>query len=93
MMKTLSSLFSKRNNPFQDILSALNTDTILVTIDYLKTVRSICASHKVQFSTYGAVFDMLRFLEEKECITIKELDTGEYTITGLYNYGKNNQQI
>jgi hypothetical protein len=89
----LMSKASSKNNPFQDILSALNTDTILVTMDYLKVVRSICESHKVYFATYGAVFDMLRFLEENGCISIKEQGTGEYTITGLYNYGKHNQQI
>lgn len=81
------------NNPFEDILSALNTSTILVTMDYLKAVRTICEDHNVHFPTYGAVFDMLRFLEENGCISIKEQSTGEYTITGLYNYGKNNQQI
>ena len=92
MIQIMSTLLSK-NNPFQDILSALGTDTILVTIDYLKVVHNICASHNVVFSTYGAIFDMLRFLEENGCIAIKEQATGEYTITGLYNYGKHNQQI
>ena len=91
-MLQLNSLFSKKqNNPFQDILSALGTDTVLVTLDYLKMVKAACLEHDVHFSTYGTVFDMLRFLEEKGCLAIKELATGEYTITGLYTYGKHDQ--
>lgn len=93
MSKTLNilNLFKKQNNPFQDILSALNTDTVLITLDYLKEVRTICEAHDVQFHTYGSVFDMLRFLEDNNLVAIKETATGEYTLTGLYKYGKDNK--
>lgn len=96
MLKTpiLRNLFKRNNNnPFQDILSALNTDTVLITINYLNAVKIMCEKKGLLFSTYGAVFDMLRFLESHKCVSIQETATGEYTMTGLYNYGKNNKQI
>jgi len=87
-------LFKERdNNPFQDILSALNTDTVLITINYLNELKLLCEKKGVIFTTYGAVFDMLRFLETHKCVTLQETASGEYTMTGLYQYGKNNKQI
>lgn len=82
----------KDNNPFQDILSALNTDTVLITMSYLNELKTLCEKRGVIFTTYGAVFDMLRFLEAHKCVTIQETATGEYTMTGLHQYGKNNHQ-
>ena len=90
-IQTLLSQFSKnKNNPFQDILSALGTDTIVITMEYLGALKNICADYNVNFTTYGAVFDMLRFLELNKCVSIQENEKGEYTMTGLYQYGKNN---
>jgi len=91
---TMLRLFKERdNNPFQDILSALNTDTVLITINYLNELKLLCEKKGVIFTTYGAVFDMLRFLETHKCVTLQETASGEYTMTGLYQYGKNNKQI
>jgi len=91
---TILELFKEEdNNPFQDILSALNTDTVLVTISYLKELKLLCEKKGVSFTTYGAVFGMLRFLETHKCVTIQETATGEYTMTGLHQYGKYNKQI
>lgn len=89
----LKLLSKKDNNPFEDILSALNTDTILITLPYLDTVKNLCEAKGVYFKTYGAVYDMLQFLEKHNCVRIQELPSGEYTMTGLHSYGKDNKQI
>ena len=76
------------DNPIRIMLTALGTSSVTVTLDYLKELKELFEKYGVNFATYGSVFDMIKYLESKGCVTITELDTGEYKITGLYNYGR-----
>lgn len=76
------------NNPFEEILINLGINSKKVTLDYLKELAQICFRYGLHLPTYGSVFDMLRFLEERGCIKITTLETEEYEITGIYNYGR-----
>ena len=84
---TVSQRNQLSDNPIRVILTELGTSNKIVTIDYLKQVSDTFARSGLKFATYGQVFDMLKFLEARGCITIQETRTGEYNITGLYNYG------
>lgn len=75
------------DNPIKIMLKALGTSSIVVTLDYLTELKQLFEQHGVVFDTYGSVFDMIQYLEKNGCVTITPLDTGEYQLTGLYNYG------
>ena len=75
------------DNPIRIFLTELGTSTRTVTIPLLAELAELFKRHGVTFATYGSVFDMLKFLESRGCVNITEKDTGEYEITGLYNYG------
>ena len=76
------------DNPIRIFLVDLGTSTKTVTIPLLTELSDLFKLHGIKFATYGSVFDMLKFLESRGCIVITPKDTGEYEITGLYNYGK-----
>lgn len=76
------------DNPIKIFLTDLGTSTKTVTIPLLSELSQLFKKYGVTFATYGSVFEMLKFLESRGCVTITEKDTGEYEITGLYNYGK-----
>lgn len=76
------------DNPIRIFLTDLGTTTRTVTIPLLTELSELFKKHGIKFATYGSVFDMLKFLESRGCVSITEKDTGEYEITGLYNYGK-----
>lgn len=84
---TISQKKQSSDNPIRIMLTALGTSSVIVTLQYLKELKELFEPYGVSFSTYGSVFDMLRFLESNGCVSIKEINTGEYEMTGLYNYG------
>lgn len=83
----LSQKNQSSSNPIRIFLTDLGTSSKIVTIPLLSELAELFKRHGVTFATYGGVFEMLRFLESRKCITIVETDSGEFKITGLYNYG------
>jgi len=75
-------------NPIRELLHELQTDTKTITLEYLHKLGTLFQKYGVRFNNYGAVFEMLEFLEQNGCITIQKQSDGSYTITGLYTYGK-----
>ena len=75
-------------NPFKELLYELQTNTRIVTLEYLVNLGKLFQKHGVRFNNYGAVFEMLEYLEQNGCITIDQQNDGSYTITGLYTYGR-----
>jgi hypothetical protein len=88
--KTLTAM-TKNPNPIKDLLYELQTNTKVITLEYLVKLGRLFKKYGVQFNDYGAVFEMLKFLEQNGCVTITEQSDGSYLITGLYNYGQNLQ--
>lgn len=75
-------------NPFKELLYELQTNTRIVTLEYLVNLNKLFQKHGVRFNNYGAVFEMLEYLEQNGCVTIDQQNDGSYTITGLYTYGR-----
>jgi hypothetical protein len=75
-------------NPIKELLHELQTDTVVITLEYLHRLGELFQKYGVQLNNYGAVFEMLEFLEQNGCVTITPQGDGSYTITGLYTYGR-----
>ena len=75
-------------NPIKELLHELQTDTAVITLEYLHKLGTMFQKYGVRFNNYGAVFEMLEFLEQNGCVTITKQNDGSYTITGLYKYGR-----
>ena len=75
-------------NPIKELLHELQTDTVVITLEYLHKLGELFQKYGVQLNNYGAVFEMLEFLEQNGCVTITPQRDGSYTITGLYTYGR-----
>jgi aldehyde:ferredoxin oxidoreductase len=79
----------KIDNPIKELLFELGTSSQAITLDYLHKVNRLLEKYGIRSETYGNVFNFLEYLEENGCVTITKHSTGKYyTITGLYNYGK-----
>lgn len=78
----------KRSNPIKELLYELQTNTTVITLEYLRDLDILFQKYGVKFDHYGAVFEMLEFLEQNGCVTIQPQGDGSYTITGLYTYGR-----
>jgi len=89
MTTTKNPLSLKIDNPIKELLFELGTSSQAITLDYLQKVNKLLVKYDISLDTYGHIFNFLEFLEEKGCVKIVKHSTGKYyTITGLYNYGK-----
>ena len=89
MTTTKSPLSLRIDNPIKELLFELGTNSQDITLDYLHKVNRLLLKYNASLGTYDHIFDFLEYLEKNGCVTITKHGADKYyTITGLYNYGK-----